>query len=179
MSQCGSWALCYDWRTDCTSCAATSSLSHLCSCSSSEVNFHSACDPHTETLVIGHNGLDYTIGGFAPVSWQAASDSPGYDWAPSGNSSFLFRLAGPGGVPPKLYLPTGMNAHYQRRSSDNWPTWGSGYDLCFGTAMSLGGNNAYCHNGETYEDDQSELCGGSGWAAAGTTSMEVWYRVGA
>ena len=177
MSQCGSWALCYDWRTDCTSCAATSSLSHLCSCSSSEVNFHSACDPHTETLVIGHNGLDYTIGGFAPVSWQAASDSPGYDWAPSGNSSFLFRLAGPGGVPPKLYLPTGMNAHYQRRSSDNWPTWGSGYDLTFGGYGALGqGDGAVCVQGYTYAGEPNDACGGHGnW---GATEMEVWYRVG-
>ena len=51
------WALCYDSRTDCTN--------HP-SC------FHSKCDAHAETLVLGHNSIGYTFGGFAQASWEGS-----------------------------------------------------------------------------------------------------------
>ena len=89
------WILCYDSRTDCTSHA---------SC------FHSKCDAHAETLVLGHNSLGYTFGGFAQSNWEG-----GGEWATAATGDFIFKL-GPGMA--TVYRPTGANSEYQYQDSE-------------------------------------------------------------
>ena len=174
-SQGGSWALCYDSSADCTACpsatfTATHSWESSCSCSSGSTSFHGGCDAHTQTVVIAHNSLGFTFGGFAQATW-AGNDG----WAYNAAGDFLFRL-GPG-VGPVAYRPTGKDTYYQRRDPGFWPIWGSGNDLAFGFDGALGqGGYAYCDQGVTYAGESNEACGGKGnW---GATEMEVWYRVG-
>jgi hypothetical protein len=187
-SQKGEWRLCYDSRTDCTSCPSDSSPdgSSPCSCAANATSFHGACDARTETLVLGHNtlarGLGKTFGGYAMATWsccQPGSSSSG-SYATGATGNFLFQLGpdaaatyparGPNGT------PRGDNC-YQHRAAGYWPIWGSD-DLKFGFGGALG-NNGYCNRlhqpGYTYEGLGQEVCGGNyNW---GPTQMEVWYRV--
>ena len=121
-------------------------------------------------MVIGHNSLGFTFGGFAQATW-AGNDN----FATEATGDFLFWL-GPGAT-PVAYRPTGKDTHYQRRDPGWWPGWGIGYDLKFGAFGALGqGQLAYCYQGSTYAGERNDACGGEGnW---GATEMEVWYRVG-
>ena len=168
-SQGGSWALCYDSATDCTACPSAT-VDGSCSCPSGSTSFHGGCDAHTQTVVIGHNSLRFTFGGFAQATW-AGNDN----WATEATGDFLFRL-GPG-ARPVAYRPTGKNTNYQRRDPGRWPIWGSNSaDLSFGLSGALGQSYAYCKQGHIYAGEPSDACGGDGnW---GATEMEVWYRVG-
>ena len=63
-SQGGNWALCYDSSTDCTACpsATFTFMGDFCSCPSGSTTsntFHGGCDAYTQTVVIGHNSLDF------------------------------------------------------------------------------------------------------------------------
>jgi hypothetical protein len=182
-SQAKRWALCYDSRTDCTSCPSAMVSGH-CSCTNvSQRTFHGSCDFHdewlrgegAETLVLGHNSLTYTFGGFAQASWG------GHSWATGASGDFLFGL-GPGAM--ATYRPRpGGGSTYQERQGAHWPHWGSGDasssgDLVFAEYGVLGvgasGRTAHCDQGNTYEGVPNEVCGGSGnW---GATEMEVWAR---
>ena len=172
-SQGGSWALCYDSSTDCTACPSATvndpGYGH-CSCPSGSTNtFHGGCDAHTQTVVIGHNSLRFTFGGFAQATWAGNGN------AGEAAGDFLFRL-GPG-AGPVAYRPTGKGTHYQYRNPGYWPLWG-GHDLGFGGySGALGqGFSAFCNQGDTYAGQTNDACGGDGnW---GATEMEVWYRVG-
>ena len=66
-SQGGIWALCYDSSTDCTACPSTT-YGNSCSCPSGSTSFHGGCAAYTHTVVIGHNSLGFTFGGFAQAS---------------------------------------------------------------------------------------------------------------
>jgi len=172
-SQGGTWALCYDSSTDCTACpnATANDRGHFCSCPSGSTSFHGGCDAHTQTVVIGHNSLGFTFGGFAQATW--AGD---FDFATEASGDFLFRL-GPGAT-PVAYRPTGKDTDYQWRNPSDWPVWGYNLDdLSFGGYGALGqGGNAYCEQGYTYAGETNDACGGnSNW---GATEMEVLYRVG-
>ena len=171
-SQGGSWALCYDSSTDCTACPNATANDNgyylSCSCPSGSTSFHGGCDAHTQTVVIGHNSLRFTFGGFAQATWAGNGD------AREAAGDFLFRL-GPG-AGPVAYRPTGKNTHYQNRDPGQWPAWGSGTDLIFGIYGALGQGVAYCDQGTTYAGETNDACGGhDNW---GATEMEVWYRVG-
>eukprot|EP01048_Picozoa_sp_COSAG05_P002392 COSAG05_NODE_97_length_19444_cov_8.577174_15_plen_400_part_00 len=122
-SRYGNWALCYDSRVDCTSCPSTeakallpdgAAFETLCSCPQGLATFHGSCDRHAETVVLGHNSLGFTFGGFAQGSWAApprplpagVPPEPHYDTAASGD--LLFRLATPsltGNVAFEIYRP--------------------------------------------------------------------------
>ena len=170
-SQGGIWALCYNSSTDCTACpSATANWGGgSCSCPSGSTSFHGGCDAHTQTVVIGHNSLGFTFGGFAQVTW--AGDG---NYATEAAGDFLFRL-GPGAT-PVAYRPTGKSTGYQLRDPGWWPDWGGGNDLCFGRYGALGQGYALCYQGYTYAGEANDACGGDGnW---GATEMEVWYRVG-
>ena len=163
-----------DSTTDCTEWASADDIH----CTDSSQNtFHSGCDAHTGTVVIGHNSLGFTFGGFGQASWQCAPPcSSGYDhdYASEAVGDFLFRL-GPG-AGPVAYRPTGGDTNYQGRNPGAWPTWGHyGYDLAFGISGALGQGNAYCIQGTTYAGEPNDACGAGNW---GATEMEVWYRVG-
>jgi len=120
-------------------------------------------------VVIGHNSLGFTFGGFAQATW-AGNDN----YATEAAGDFLFRL-GPGAT-PVAYRPTGKNTYYQYRSPGDWPIWGSGRHLEFGRSGALGqSGDAYCHQGNTYAGEPNDACGHGNW---GATEMEVWYRVG-
>ena len=172
------WALCYDSRSDCTTCASATFKGNLgstsCSCDwpTPTRSFHDGCDNHTETLVLGHNSLGFTFGGFAQASWGSKAH-----WARQAPGDFLFRL-GPGAA--TAYRPAGSDTYYQLCAPGVWPAWGSSLDLCFGKYDTLGrGTTSYvgCHQGGTYEGEPNDVCGGKGdWP---TTEMEVWYRISA
>ena len=119
-------------------------------------------------MVIGHNSLGFTFGGFGQASWA------GNDYAREAEGDFLFRL-GPG-AGPVAYRPTGDDTHYQHCDPSYWPIWGYG-ELEFGEYGALGqGGSATCDQGSTYAGEPNDACGGAGnW---GATEMEVWYRVG-
>ena len=182
-SQGGAWTLCYDSRTDCTSCPSASSPdgSSPCSCAANTTSFHSGCDAHTETLVLGHNtlarGLGKTFGGYAMASWACCND-PGStgSYATAAIADFLFRL-GPD-LPAATFPARAPGPKlYQHRAAGYWPIWGSD-DLKFGFGGALG-NNGFCNRlhqpGYTYEGLGQEVCGGNNnW---GPTEMEVWARV--
>ena len=172
-SQGGNWALCYNSSTDCTACPSATvnddGYGKSCSCPSGSTSFHGGCDAHTHTVVIGHNSLRFTFGGFAQATW--AQSGSGY--ATEAVGDFLFRL-GPGATPVP-YRPTGKDTDYQLRDQGLWPYWGSGYgDLRFGVGV-LGQDYTRCDQGFTYAGETNDACGGSNW---GATEMEVWYRVG-
>ena len=120
-------------------------------------------------MVIGHNSLGFTFGGFAQASWA------GNDYATEAEWDFLFRL-GPG-AGPVAYRPTGVGTHYQHRGPEDWPHWGYlPADLWFGGSGALGQRYASCNQGHTFAGEPNDACGGNGnW---GATEMEVWYRVG-
>ena len=168
----GNWALCYDSSTDCTTCPSTThdvvSAPTHCSCPSGSNTFHGGCNAHNETVVIGHNSLGFTFGGFAQATWAG-----NYDYATEAAGDFLFRLW-PG--EPVAYLPKGHNMDYQWRNPGAWPDMGGG-NLGFGANGALGqGQYAHCVQGFVYQGDNNDACGGAGnW---GATEMEVWYRVG-
>jgi hypothetical protein len=178
-SQNGEWSLCYDSRNDCTSCPSKKidqvddEVDGYCVCPAGRDSFHALCDSHSQTLVLGHNSLGYTFGGFAEHSWGG---SAGYDHGAA--ADFLFRLAGGDAT---VYRPTGGQGdnatQYQYRDRDDWPRWGYGFDLSFGGyGAALGEPYAYCDQGTTYEGATVDVCGGDGnW---GATQMEVWYYVG-
>ena len=131
-------------------------------------SFHGGCNAHNETVVIGHNSLGFTFGGFAQATWA------GNNWATEASGDFLFRL-GPG-AEPVAYRPTGHNPHYQFRNPGLWPYWGDSADLQFGAFVALGtGGSAYCTQGSTYAGEPLDACGGNNW---GATEVVVWYRVG-
>ena len=168
-SQGGIWALCYNSSTDCTACpSATANWgSGSCSCPSGSTSFHGGCDAHSQTVVIGHNSLGFTFGGFAQATWAGNSN-----FATEAAGDFLFRL-GPGAT-PVAYRPTGKDTDYQWRNPGYWPTWGFA-DLFFGYYGALG-DYASCEQGWTYAGETNDACGGHrNW---GATEMEVWYRVG-
>jgi hypothetical protein len=168
--------LCYDSRTDCTSCPSANSGGHCArDCNSSQRNFYTSCGAYNETVVLGHNSLGYTFGGYAMARWQ----EPPYYIKSEAVHNFLFRFQ-PG--PAKLYRPTDTNTNYQMCNPAWWPWWGSAgephfydfKDLCFGMNGVLGAGGI-CDQGNTYEGAPNETCGGlSNW---GVTEMEVWYRV--
>ena len=180
-SQGGNWALCYDSSTDCTACpSATYNWNghSYCSCPSGSTSFHGGCDAYNQTVVIGHNSLGFTFGGFAQATWAGNRD--GDNWAREAAGDFLFRL-GPGAT-PVAYRPTGKDTSYHYGDSRNWPAWGQydawGYnDLQFGYYFALGqGYYTQCDQGGTYAGKPNDACGGHrNW---GATEMEVWYRVG-
>ena len=165
-SQGGIWVLCYDSSTDCTE--YPSADEGHCS-DSSQNTFHGGCDPHTETVVIGHNSLGFTFGGFGQATWSGNLGS----FATEAEEDFLFRL-GPG-AGPVAYRPTGDDTQYQFRSPGFWPTWGY-FDLSFGADTALGQSYSDAQGAHTYAGEPNDACGGhSNW---GATEMEVWYRVG-
>ena len=158
-----------------------------CSCPSGSTSFHGGCDAHNKTIVIGHNSLNFTFGGFAQTSW----DEDIYYHLPrtvAGREdarNFLFRL-GPG-VKPMIYHYTGYrridimdrasvpNTAYQQVFVSCWPNWGA---LSFGICGELGNGElgGDCIGGGFYEGRTNDTCGGAqNW---GATEMEVWYRVG-
>ena len=169
-SQGGNWALCYDSSTDCTACpSATAYYNGHCSCPSGSTSFHGGCNAHTQTVVIGHNSLGFTFGGFGQASWAGNGE-----YASEAAGDFLFRL-GPG-AGPVAYRPTGHGTYYQDRRPGSWPSWGHYGDLQFGYSGALGQGDAFCDQGHTYAGEAIDACGGRGnW---GATEMEVWYRVG-
>ena len=171
-SQGGIWALCYNSLADCTACPSATyhDSSDHCSCPSGSTSFHGGCDAYNQTIVIGHNSLGFTFGGFAQATWAGNGE-----YAHEATGDFLFRL-GPGAT-PVAYRPTGKNTYYQYRNPGYWPDWGSGLaDLTFGRCGALGQINAWCYQGTTYAGEPNDACGGNGnW---GATEMEVWYRVG-
>jgi hypothetical protein len=177
------WALCYDSRSDCTTCASATFKGSLgstsCSCDwpTPKRSFHGGCDNHTETLILGHNGLGFTFGGFAQASWgnRTALGS----WARQAQGDFLFRL---GPSVATAYRPTGSDTYYQFCAPGVWPAWGSSLDLCFGKYDALGTgttSSVGCHQGGTYEGEPNDVCGGRNFGAGerDATQMEVWYRV--
>ena len=168
-SQGGSWALCYDSSTDCTACPSAK-VYGSCSCPSGSTSFHGGCDAHTQTVVIGHNSMRFTFGGFAQATWAGNGN-----WATEAAGDFLFRL-GPGAA-PVAYRPTGKGTRYQVRGPGFWPWWGYNGDLGFGVSGALGqGSSAFCDQGSTYAGETNDACGGhNNW---GATEMEVWYRIG-
>eukprot|EP01047_Picozoa_sp_COSAG01_P045365 COSAG01_NODE_4173_length_5269_cov_7.276015_3_plen_654_part_00 len=110
-SQGNAWALCYDSRVDCTSCPSATNRDgqvdgRQCSCTAGANTFHGGCDKHAKTLVLGHNSLGYTFGGFANRSWAQTADG----WATGASGDFLFRLE-PGAA--AVYHPTGTNTNFQ------------------------------------------------------------------
>eukprot|EP01050_Picozoa_sp_SAG11_P009782 SAG11_NODE_944_length_6433_cov_3.988949_4_plen_1128_part_00 len=180
------WALCYDSRTDCTSCPSATASLRPCSCTdSSQRTFHGGCDAHAETVVLGHNSLGYTFGGLALTSWGGTSmccssltaiENDCRTEVCSGN--FLFRL-GPGVA--MVYRPR-LVGGYQGREPACWPFWGEGSDLSFGKCGDALGVAAYCTQ-RTYEGGGQrgkEVCGGGTGDGDGdmwgATEMEVWYR---
>ena len=121
-SQGGTWTLCYDSSTDCTACPSATATatwgSVHCSCPSGSTNtFHGGCDAYTQTVVIGHNSLGFTFGGFAQATWAGNEN-----YATEAAGDFLFRL-GPGAT-PVAYRPTGENTDYHYRYPGYWPNWG-------------------------------------------------------
>ena len=187
-SQKGEWRRCYDSRSDCTSCPSDSSPdgSSPCSCAANTTSFHSGCDAHAETLVLGHNtlvrDLGQTFGGYAMATWSGAPTPSHSSYATEATGDFLFQL-GPAAAatyPARGHngIPGGDNC-YQHRATGYWPIWGTD-DLVFGWGGTLG-NNGHCNKrktpGYTYEGLGQEVCGGNyNW---GPTEMEVWYRVNA
>ena len=143
---------------------------YSCSCPSGSTSFHGGCDAYTQTVVIGHNSLGFTFGGFAQATWAG-----NYNYATEAAGDFLFRL-GPGKT-PVAYRPTWKDTQYQYRDPGSWPYWGYSGDLVFGYSGALGqGDYARCHQGGTYAGETNDACGGhDNW---GATEMEVWYRVG-
>jgi hypothetical protein len=145
--------------------------------------WHSRCDGHARTVVVGYNSLGYTFGGYTPMPWDEGASAccthatpqccTGY--SSDGSGHFLFRLEGPG-LGAAAFGTTGTNDDYQYNRRDRWTHFGSGNgDLDFGASAALGGPNATCSLGVTYEGSGTELCGGSGnW---GETQMEMWYAV--
>ena len=168
-SQGGNWALCYNSSADCTACPSAT-VDGKCSCPSGSTSFHGGCDAYTQTVVIGHNSLGFTFGGFAQATWAG-----NHNWATDAAGDFLFRL-GPGAT-PVAYRPNGKDTHYQVRAPGFWPAWGNNKDLWFGhTAYGALGYTACCIQGNTYAGETNDACGSYGnW---GATEMEVWYRVG-
>jgi hypothetical protein len=178
-SQKAEWRLCFDSRSDCTTCPSSASDSHCdTGCAAGTTSFHGGCDARAETLVLGHNSLGYCFGGYAMRSWA------GSGWDTTATGDFLFRL-GPGDA--AAYRPTGGSEavanKYQDRAPSYWPNWGHGRDLSFGLAGPLGhghatkGSHALCDQGTTYKGAPNAACGGDdNW---GATEMEVWYRVAA
>ena len=122
---------------------------------------------HKETLVLGHNNLNFTFGGFAQASWA------GSGFATGATGDFLFRLA-PGAI-MAYHHSTGGDDHYQILKPTRWPTWGDHAELYFGYKQSLG-YNGRCASGTTYGAKVNEVCGGA-QGSWGATQMEVWYRV--
>ena len=171
------WKLCYDSRTDCTTCpcAKLARSDGSCSCPSGKTSFHGGCDRHSATLVLGHNSLGFAFGGFAEASWA------GSGYARGAKGDFLFRLVGVkglGAVGPAVYRPTHRIDTYQYRGQGFWPIFGSDDDLHFGRFAGKLGPNGKCDQGPsaTYGGQPNEACGGNGnW---GATELEVWYRVG-
>eukprot|EP01051_Picozoa_sp_SAG22_P005321 SAG22_NODE_312_length_12614_cov_4.783540_9_plen_2027_part_00 len=150
------WALCY------------SSFLHP---TTSAAEFHSRCDVHNETLVIGTNqaaGGQHTFGGYAMRPWLNPSM-----WDDSASGDWIFRLD-----PLGQFLP---NEHaqglYQYDDPNYWPAWGGG-DLRFGSDGELGHEGSCCQGcyvGGSYSGSPGDTCGVNGvpW---GATTMEVWYR---
>ena len=175
-SQGGTWALCYNSSADCTACpsATYNSNGHSCSCPSGSTSFHGGCDVYTQTVVIAHNNLNFTFGGFAQATWVGNRN-----FAHEAAGDFLFRL-GPGAT-LVAYRPTGKFTDYQYCDPGLWPLWGRGAwgiggDLSFGGSGALGQSYAQCYQGNTYAGEPNDACGGDhNW---GATEMEVWYRVG-
>ena len=173
----GRWALCYDSRTDCTSCPSDN-VDGKCSCAVGQASFHGQCDGHARTVVLGQNSLNFTFGGFAMASWRCPPPcSGGYDYNSQATADFIFRLQSGSnvGAPGEVYRPrAGGDPGYHARGPAHWPSWGMGFDLTFGFfgGLSSGG---YCTQGRTYEGHANEACGGSfNW---GQTEMEVWYHI--
>jgi hypothetical protein len=123
------------------------------------------------TVVLGHNTLGYTFGGFAGVGWNGVGGNADGD--------FLFRLADGSGQSPAVFRPTGTDTRFQNCDPGWWPRWGSGSDLSFGHSAASGseiGSHGFCKQGNTYSGEPNEACGGHGdW---GTTDMEVWFLKG-
>ena len=142
--------LCYDSRTDCTSCPSAASLdgSSLCSCAANTTSFHSGCDAHTETLVLGHNtlarGLGKTFGGYAMETWACCTpgSSGTGSYATGATGNFLFRL-GPDLPAATFHARAPGPLLYQHRAAGYWPIWGSD-DLKFGFGGALG-TNGFCN----------------------------------
>jgi len=179
------WRLCYDSRTDCTACPSdefyyeTEKLG--CSCAG-KTSFHSACDAHNETVVLAHNSLGFTFGGYAMYTWQRKKDDyKAVEDDRKAVEDFIFRL-GPNGSAPYYPVPSDtINPHfhdyYQLSRPGRWPSWGL-EDLIFGTG-TLGTYSVQCDQGTTYRGQRGECCGAQQYVSWGKTEMEVWYPFGA
>ena len=122
--------------------------------------------------MLASNSLGFAFGGFAQYSWGG-----GGPYVSEATENFLFRLVKPN-TGPVVYRSTGHNTHFQYRDPGFWPTWGDGYDLCFGDYGVLGhGFHTYCLQGQTYVGEPNDVCGAGVHADWGATEMEVWYRV--
>jgi len=179
------WKRCFNSVSDCSTCPSDSkyctskgrSIQGNLSCDG--LSFKLNCDAHSPTVVIGHNSLKHTFGGFATSSWKCPGKDCPYPDAPwdksaAGRDTFLFHL---GPREPKVYSTKRGSTKYQWRDSRSfYPSWGSGakggFDLTFGNG-ELGKLRAGCgEQGSSYEGKPNEVCGGDNW---GKTEMEVWY----
>ena len=136
--------------------------------------WHSRCDGHARTVVVGTNQHGFLYGGY------------GSDWSGSGYQNddagqFIFRLAGPG-LGAEAWDDTGSSTNFQYNHAGWWPIFGEGNDLIFGTGNALGAHNAYC-NQNTYQAASNAVCGGGvsgsghtyGLGAWGESEMEMWF----
>ena len=93
-------------------------------------------------------------------------------WAGSGADNnaaadFLFKL---GDSLEKF--PNKISDYCAYKHPDYWPTFGAGWDLCWGTNGKLGNGYAKCKAQSYSGHATNEICGGDGnW---GTTHLEVW-----
>ena len=145
--------------------------------------WHSRCDGHVRTVVVGRNSLGYTFGGYSGSAW----DDPVDGWIREDTGQFIFRLDGPGLAAEAFDYTTGS---FQWNNINAWPNFGNGADLRLGQAQAgqdgtLGAAwQAYCNQGTSYQGSPNEVCGGGvgngvtyGPGAWGETEMEMWYAV--
>ena len=138
-------------------------------------DWHSRCDGHDRTVVVGTNQHAYVFGGYSDVAWDDGSG-----WVTEDEGQFIFRLAGPG-LGAEAWDDTGSNTNFQLNAA--WPSFGGGRDLIFGNGGELGTNHAYCSGPNTYQAATSAVCGGGvGWRTwdlgawgAAESEMEMWY----
>ena len=141
--------------------------------------WHSRCDGHARTVVVGSNQHGYVFGGFSGQAWNDPSSGS----VTEDGGHFIFRLAGPA-LAAEAWEPSGSSTAFQVGSANYWPAFGQG-DLRFGYSGALGANYAYC-NQDTYQAASNAACGGGAassatyglgaWGAA-ESEMEMWYAL--
>jgi hypothetical protein len=160
-------------------------------------NFHTQCDQHNTTVTVAHNAWNYTFGGFATASWDAAAccaDPANLcehaSWERLCNISaensrdFIFRLSP---SPAKFGLRPGQANNAQGVWGDwCWPKFGDDLNIggcTYGTdnrppySGPLGSGG--CQNPGSYTAKANQVCGGpvgSGSDQWNKTDVEVWWK---